>query len=42
VSDPLRHENPRLALTPSARYEVTAMPDVDYPVASAVVYDLSD
>lgn len=42
VSDPLRRDNPRLTdLTPSARYDVTTLPDVDYPVASAVVYDLS-
>jgi predicted nicotinamide N-methyase len=40
VSDPLRRDNPRLELTPCCRYEVTAMPDVDYPVASAVIYQL--
>ena len=40
VSDPLRRDNPRLALTPSCRYDVKTMPDVDYPVASAVVYHL--
>lgn len=42
VSDPLRRDNPRLEeLMPSARYDVTTVPDVDYPVASAVVYHLS-
>jgi predicted nicotinamide N-methyase len=41
VSDPLRRDNPRLTLTPSCRYDVKTVPDVDYPVASAVVYDLS-
>lgn len=40
VSDPLRRDNPRLELEPSARYEVTTLPDVDYPVAGAVVYHL--
>lgn len=40
VSDPLRRDNPRLELTPSCRYDVRTMPDVDYPVASAVVYHL--
>lgn len=41
VSDPLRRDNPRLPLSPSGRYDVKTEPDVDYPVASAVVYDLS-
>ena len=40
VSDPLRPNNPRLELTPSAEYEVRTLPDVDYPVARAVVYRL--
>jgi predicted nicotinamide N-methyase len=40
VSDPQRPGNPRLELAPSARYEVRTLPDVDYPVSSAVVYDL--
>ncbi|MDB4974072.1 MAG: type 12 methyltransferase [Myxococcaceae bacterium] len=40
VSDPLRRDNPRLDLVPCCRYDVTAMPDVDYPVASAVIYQL--
>jgi len=40
VSDPLRRDNPRLDLTPRCQYAVTTMPDVDYPVASAVVYHL--
>jgi len=40
VSDPLRRDNPRLDLVPSCRYDVTTMPDVDYPVASAVIYVL--
>jgi predicted nicotinamide N-methyase len=40
VSDPLRQGNPRLDLQPQARFDVCTMPDVDYPVASAVVYEL--
>jgi predicted nicotinamide N-methyase len=40
VSDPLRRDNPRLALTPRCSYQVRTMPDVDYPVASAVIYHL--
>lgn len=40
VSDPLRRDNPRLELTPCCRYQVTTMPDVDYPVSSAVIYHL--
>jgi predicted nicotinamide N-methyase len=40
VSDPLRRDNPRLALTPRCSYEVKTMPDVDYPVRSAVIYHL--
>jgi len=40
VSDPLRRDNPRLDLEPRCRYEVTTVPDVDYPVHSAVVYHL--
>jgi hypothetical protein len=42
VSDPLRSENARLPLTPSRRYDVRTLPDVDYPVASAVVYHLEN
>jgi predicted nicotinamide N-methyase len=41
VSDPLRPGNPRLALAPRARYDVRTTPDVDYPIASAVVYELA-
>ncbi|HEY6877374.1 MAG TPA: 50S ribosomal protein L11 methyltransferase [Polyangiales bacterium] len=41
VSDPLRHGNPRLSLQPRCSYEVRTMPDVDYPVHSAVVYHFS-
>lgn len=40
VSDPLRPENPRLDLEPRARFDVSTMPDVDYPLSSAVVYEL--
>jgi hypothetical protein len=40
VSDPLRRDNPRLALTPRCSYEVKTVPDVDYPVRSAVIYHL--
>jgi len=40
VSDPLRRDNPRLALTPRCTYQVKTVPDVDYPVASAVIYHL--
>jgi predicted nicotinamide N-methyase len=40
VSDPLRRDNPRLDLTPRCSYQVKTMPDVDYPVASAVIYHL--
>ncbi|MDB4986059.1 MAG: methyltransferase [Myxococcaceae bacterium] len=40
VSDPLRRDNPRLELVPRCRYDVTTMPDVDYPVSSAVIYQL--
>lgn len=40
VSDPLRHGNARLELPERARYDVTTVPDVDYPVARAVVYHL--
>jgi len=38
VADPLRRENPRLEATPRAHYDVRCVPDVDYPVASAVIY----
>jgi predicted nicotinamide N-methyase len=41
VSDPLRPGNPRLALTPCARFDVCTTPDVDYPVSSAVIYELT-
>lgn len=40
VSDPLRPNNPRLELAASAEYEVRTLPDVDYPIARAVVYRL--
>jgi predicted nicotinamide N-methyase len=40
VGDPLRTGNPRLPIEPAARYEVRCVPDVDYPVASAVIYRL--
>lgn len=41
VSDPLRRDNPRLEdVAPRCSYEVRTMPDVDYPVARAVVYQL--
>jgi predicted nicotinamide N-methyase len=40
VSDPLRPHNPRVDLEPSCEYAVRTMPDVDYPVARAVVYRL--
>jgi predicted nicotinamide N-methyase len=40
VSDPLRACNPRLELEPRARFDVCTIPDVDYPVSSAVVYEL--
>lgn len=38
VSDPLRPHNPRIDLAPSCEYEVRTVPDVDYPIARAVVY----
>lgn len=38
LSDPLRPGAPRLALAPDAEYDVKTVPDVDYPVARAVVY----
>jgi predicted nicotinamide N-methyase len=38
LSDPLRPGAPRLALAPTAEYEVKTLPDVDYPVGRAVVY----
>jgi predicted nicotinamide N-methyase len=41
VSDPLRFGNPRLSLEPCHSYEVRTMPDVDYPVHSAVIYHLT-
>lgn len=40
VSDPLRPGNPRLELAESARYAVRTLPDVDSPMASAVIYRL--
>lgn len=41
VSDPLRPGNPRLDCTPAAHFDVRTLPDVDYPCAHAVVYDLA-
>lgn len=41
VSDPLRFGNPRLSLQPCENYEVRTIPDVDYPVHSAVIYHFS-
>ena len=41
VSDPLRHGMPRLEVAPVCHYDVKTIPDVDYPIASAVVYHLS-
>lgn len=38
LSDPLRPGMPRLVFPPAAEYEVRTVPDVDYPVARAVVY----
>jgi predicted nicotinamide N-methyase len=38
LSDPQRPGTPRLELRPAAEYEVKTLPDVDYPVARAVVY----
>jgi predicted nicotinamide N-methyase len=40
VSDPLRTGNPRLRVPERARYAVTTLPDVDYPLSQAVVYHL--
>jgi predicted nicotinamide N-methyase len=40
VADPLRQGNPKLELAPDARYEVRCVPDVDYPVAQAIIYHL--
>lgn len=40
ISDPLRTGNPRLDLTPRCEYEVRTVPDVDYPVARALIYQL--
>jgi predicted nicotinamide N-methyase len=40
LADPLRQGNPRLELTPAAHFEVRCVPDVDYPVAQAVIYHL--
>jgi predicted nicotinamide N-methyase len=40
ISDPLRPGNPRLSLEPRCEYQVTTMPDVDYPTRSAVIYHL--
>ena len=40
VSDPLRPNNPRVPLEPSCEYQVRTTPDVDYPIARAVVYRL--
>jgi predicted nicotinamide N-methyase len=41
VGDPLRFGNPQLSLEPCQNYEVRTMPDVDYPVRSAVIYHFS-
>lgn len=38
LGDPLRPGAPRLERSPVAEYEVKTLPDVDYPVARAVVY----
>jgi predicted nicotinamide N-methyase len=40
VGDPLREGNARLTLPERARYAVTTMPDVDAPLATAVIYHL--
>jgi predicted nicotinamide N-methyase len=40
VSDPLRYGNARLELEPRAHYAVKTVPDVDYPIGSAVIYHL--
>lgn len=41
VADPLRPGNPRLPFEPVATYRVQCVPDVDYPMTQAAVYDLS-
>ncbi len=41
LSEPERRGSPRLLLPAAARYEVKTVPDVDHPVASALVYELS-
>jgi hypothetical protein len=40
VSDPLRYGNARLEQEPNAHYAVKTVPDVDYPIGSAVIYRL--
>jgi predicted nicotinamide N-methyase len=40
LSDPLRPGAPRIEFAPDAEYEAKTVPDVDYPVARAVVYRL--
>jgi predicted nicotinamide N-methyase len=41
VSDPLRYGNARIEREPSAHYAVKTVPDVDYPIGSAVIYHLA-
>jgi predicted nicotinamide N-methyase len=41
VSDPLRYGNARIELEPRAHYAVKTVPDVDYPIGSAVIYHLA-
>ncbi len=41
VSDPLRPHNARITRAPQAHYAVRTVPDVDYPIESAVIYELS-
>ncbi len=40
ISEPERRGSVRPEAVPRGRYEVSTVPDVDYPVASAVVYEL--
>jgi predicted nicotinamide N-methyase len=41
VSDPLRHGMPRIDQEPIASMEAVTVPDVDYPMRRAVIYQLS-
>jgi predicted nicotinamide N-methyase len=41
VSDPLRYGNARIEREPDAHYAVKTVPDVDYPIGSAVIYQLA-